>query len=78
MPQTATALTERKAWKDLAAHAEAMKNTTIKDLFAADTARAPKFTLEAEGLLLDYSKNRITDETLTLLIALAEEIGLKV
>ena len=77
MPQTATALTERKAWKDLAAHAEAMKNTTIKDLFAADAVRAPKFTLEAEGLLLDYSKNRITDETLKLLIALAEEIGLK-
>ncbi len=77
MPQTATALTDRKAWKDLAAHAAEMKSTTIKDLFAKDAERGPKFTLESEGLLLDYSKNRITDQTLKLLVALAEEVDLK-
>ncbi len=77
MPETATALTDRKAWKALEAHANEMKGVTIKDLFAKDPERGPKFTLEAEGLLLDYSKNRITDETLKLLVALAEEVDLK-
>ena len=77
MPPTTIALTDRQAWKDLAAHARTMQGTTIKDLFAKDADRGPKFTLEAEGLLLDYSKNRITDETLKLLIALAKEIGLR-
>lgn len=72
-----TALADRKAWKDLAAHAAQIKNATLKDLFAQDPDRGPKFTLEAEGLLLDYSKNRITAETLQLLSALAEEVGLK-
>ena len=75
--QTATALVDRKAWKELAAHAGEMKSTTIKDLFATDPERGPKFTLGAEGLLLDYSKNRITDQTLKLLFALAEEVDLK-
>ncbi len=77
MPQTVTALTDRQTWKDLAAHAAAMKSTTLKQLFAEDAQRGPKYTLEAEGLLLDYSKNRITDETLQRLIALAEDIDLK-
>ena len=70
-------LTDRQAWKNLAAHAAEMKNTTLKDLFAKESDRGPKYTFEAEGLLLDYSKNRITDETLNLLFALADEIGLK-
>ena len=65
------------AWKALAAHAAELKSTTLKDLFAQDPHRGPKYTLEAEGLLLDYSKNRITDQTLKLLIALAEEVDLK-
>ena len=54
-----------------------MQKTTIKDLFAQDAQRGPKLTLEAEGLLLDYSKNRITAETLQLLVALAEAVDLK-
>ncbi len=65
------------AWKALAAHAAELKSITLKDLFAQDPHRGPKYTLEAEGLLLDYSKNRITDQTLKLLIALAEEVDLK-
>ena len=77
MPQNTTALTDRKAWKDLAAHAEKMKSATIKSLFEADPGRGTRLTLEAEGLLLDYSKNRIDDETLKLLVALAEEVDLK-
>ena len=81
MPETiaanAPALTDRPAWKDLAAHAATMQKTTIKDLFAQDAQRGPKLTLEAEGLLLDYSKNRITAETLQLLVALAEAVDLK-
>ncbi len=77
MPQPQTALTDTQAWKDLAAHAESIKSTTLKELFAQDPDRGPKFTLEAEGLLLDYSKNRITDETLKLLVALAESVDLK-
>ncbi len=75
--QNQTPLAERQAWKDLAAHAAEMKNITIKDLFAQDTGRGPRFTIEAEGLLLDYSKNRITAETLKLLSALANEVDLK-
>ena len=84
MPQTemqpassTPALTDRQAWKDLAAHAAELKSTTLKDLFAQDPSRGPKYTLEAEGLLLDYSKNRITDETLKLFVALAEAVDLK-
>lgn len=70
-------LTDLPAWKALEAHAAAMKAVTLKELFAKDAGRGPKFTLEAEGLLLDYSKNRITDETVTLLVQLAEQVGLK-
>ena len=75
--QATTALTDTKAWKALAAHATQMKDTTLKELFAQDPTRGPRLTLEAEGLLLDYSKNRITDETLKLLVELADEVGLK-
>ena len=77
MPPSTPSLRDRKAWKDLAAHAHTMADTTIKDLFGKDPTRGPKYTLEVEGLLLDYSKNRITDETLKLLGALAEEVDLK-
>ena len=81
MPQTAsqaqTALTETTAWKALAAHAAEMQQMTIKGLFAQDRERGPRITLEGEGLLLDYSKNRITDQTVKLLAALAKEVGLK-
>ena len=70
-------LTGSEAWKALAAHAETMRSTTLRDLFAKDGARGERMTAEAAGLLLDYSKNRITDETLGLLIKLAKERGLR-
>ncbi len=76
MPQS-PALDSLAAWKELAAHAAELKSITLKDLFAQDPQRGPKYTLEAEGLLLDYSKNRITDQTLKLLVALAEAVDLK-
>ncbi len=75
--QPQTLLTDRPAWQKLAAHAASLAQTTLKELFAQDPQRGPKYTLEAEGLLLDYSKNRITEETLKLLAALAQEVDLK-
>ena len=71
------ALTETKSWKALTAHAESMRSTTLKELFAAETGRGTKMTAEAAGLFLDYSKNRVTAETLELLLAVAEEAGVK-
>ena len=73
----ATGLTEMKAWKALEEHAAAVKGETLKEMFAADPGRGTRYTAEAEGLFLDYSKNRVTDETLGLLMELAEEAGLK-
>jgi glucose-6-phosphate isomerase len=70
-------LTERKAWKALEAHATAIHETHMRKLFADDAKRGERLTAEAAGLFLDYSKNRVTDETIKLLIALAEESGLK-
>ncbi len=65
------------AWDALRAHAGAVKDVHLRDLFASDPARADRFTLEAAGVFLDYSKNRLTDETLRLLVALAEEAGVE-
>ncbi len=73
----AAPLNDLQAWKDLKAHAAEIKSTTIKDLFAQDPGRGPKLTVEAEGLLLDYSKNRIDEKTLKLFAALAEAVDLK-
>src|SRR5215471_1852239 len=70
-------LTKRKAWKALAAHFEKAKKLHLRDLFAQDPERGERLTLEAVGLYLDYSKNRVTDETLKLLFQLATESGLK-
>src|ERR1700752_2261785 len=70
-------LVQRPAWKALNAHAQVIQQTNLGALFAADAGRGEKFLVEADGLLLDYSKNRITDETLKLLIQLAEESGLQ-
>jgi len=75
-PQIAP-LTSRPAWNSLAAHAEAMKSTTLRELFKDDPARGTRLNAEACGLFLDYSKNRVTDETLKLLVALAEQSSLK-
>jgi glucose-6-phosphate isomerase len=70
-------LSERPAWKALEIHHQKIQGTTLKQLFADDPARGERFTVETAGIFLDYSKNRITDETLKLLIQLAEESGLK-
>ncbi|MGB6727312.1 MAG: glucose-6-phosphate isomerase [Terracidiphilus sp.] len=69
-------LTERKSWAVLTAHAETMRNVHLRTLFADDASRGEKFTTEAAGLFLDYSKNRITAETLKLLLEQAAESGL--
>jgi glucose-6-phosphate isomerase len=77
MSEQAVPLIDRPAWKSLKTHADAMRGQTLKQIFSADPARGTRFTAEAEGLFLDYSKNRITDETLQLLLQLAEQSGLK-
>ena len=64
-------LTRRPAWKALAAHYKTMRNRHLRDLFAEDATRGERFTTEAVGLYLDYSKNRITNDTLALLVQLA-------
>ena len=69
-------LTERPAWKALEAHYATVRNLHLRQLFADDPHRGERFTAEAAGLYLDYSKNRITEETLQLLLRLAEECGL--
>jgi glucose-6-phosphate isomerase len=69
------ALTSRPAWKALADHHAKIGKTTLRELFQADPKRGERLTLEAAGLFLDYSKNRITDETLRLLLQLAVECG---
>ncbi|MGA2175342.1 MAG: glucose-6-phosphate isomerase [Verrucomicrobiota bacterium] len=70
-------LTKRKAWKDLARHFQKVRTVHLRQLFAADPKRGRRLTAEAAGLFLDYSKNRVTDETLQLLFNLAEESGLR-
>jgi glucose-6-phosphate isomerase len=70
-------LTQRKAWKALQAHHTRVKELHLRQLFGEDPHRGERMTAEAAGLFLDYSKNRITDETLKLLIQLAEDCGLR-
>lgn len=70
-------LTQSKAWQNLLSHFAAIKNDHLRDLFAADPGRGKTFTLDAAGLYLDYSKNRINAETMQLLVALAEDAGVK-
>jgi glucose-6-phosphate isomerase len=70
-------LNQRPAWKALQNHFPSIATKHLRDLFADDPARGQRFTAEAGGLFLDYSKNRVTDETLRLLVALAEESGLR-
>src|SRR5271167_2830522 len=70
-------LTELPAWKALGEHYKQIKPVHLKELFAKDAGRSERFTVEAAGIFLDYSKNRITDETIKLLIQLAEESGVK-
>jgi glucose-6-phosphate isomerase len=67
----------RPAWQALTAHHARVRDRHLRDLFADDPGRGERLSLEAAGLFLDYSKNRITDETVSLLVALAEECGLR-
>jgi len=71
----ATPLPERKSWQALKRHYEEISGQHLRELFAGDPGRGERLTAEAAGLYLDYSKNRVTDETMRLLIALAEESG---
>ncbi|MGE5253504.1 MAG: glucose-6-phosphate isomerase [Planctomycetaceae bacterium] len=68
--------TRTQAWRDLGGHFQKMKKVQMKDLFAADPQRFEKFSLRFQDILVDYSKNRITPETLRLLLFLAEEVDL--
>jgi glucose-6-phosphate isomerase len=70
-----TALTASPVWQALAGHHEQIKDMHLRSLFADDPGRAARFSVEGGGLFLDYSKNRITDETVRLLLQLAEERG---
>jgi glucose-6-phosphate isomerase len=70
-----TPLRQRPAWKALEQHYSEISGRHLRDLFAADPGRGERLSAEAAGLYLDYSKNRITDETLGLLLQLAEESG---
>src|SRR5579862_2885253 len=76
-PQVPEPLTKRKTWKALQTHYENIRGLHLRKLFADDPKRGVRMTAEAVGLFLDYSKNRITDETVKLLIELAEESGLQ-
>ncbi len=77
MNDTVASTTARPAWKALTAHRSAQGDTTLRQLFAADPARGTRMLVEAAGVYLDYSKNRVSDETLTLLLQLAQESGLR-
>jgi glucose-6-phosphate isomerase len=70
-------LDQRPSWNALQADAQEMKRRPLRELFAADPNRGERFTVEADGIFLDYSKNRITDHTLKLLLELAESSGLR-
>ena len=77
LPIKVQPLTKRKAWSALAAHFKQARNLHLRDLFAGDPKRGERMTVEAVGLYLDYSKNRITEKTLQLLTQLAIESGLR-
>ncbi|HUB41042.1 MAG TPA: glucose-6-phosphate isomerase [Streptosporangiaceae bacterium] len=70
-------LRERKAWQALERHHAEIGQRHLRELFATDPVRGERLTAEAEGIYLDYSKNRVTDETMRLLVELAEESGVQ-
>jgi glucose-6-phosphate isomerase len=76
-PRAFAPLTNQTAWKALRAHYENIEGLHLRKLFADDPKRGERMTVEAAGIFLDYSKNRITDETVRLLLQLAEESGLR-
>src|SRR5262249_14414169 len=69
--------TERRAWNALVAHHQKVRDLHLRKLFADDPKRGERMTVDAVGLYLEYSKNRVTDETLGLLLQLADEAGLR-
>jgi len=75
--QPLTALTALPAWTQLREHHAELRSTHLRDLFAEDPQRGERLTAEAVGIYLDYSKNRVTGETLRLLLELAEQSGLR-
>jgi len=77
MNPTTQQATERRAWKALVAHHQKVRELHLRKLFADDSTRGERMTTEGVGLILDYSKNRVTDETLKLLLQLADESGLR-
>jgi len=77
MQKTKSSLTARPAWKSLVAHYKKVKPLHLRKLFAADPKRGQRMSLEAAGIFLDYSKNRVTDQTIRLLLQLAKESGLR-
>src|SRR5271155_4594064 len=70
-----TPLPERTAWRELKRHHAEMAGQHLRELFAADLGRGERLTMQAAGLYLDYSKNRVTDETMRLLVELAIQSG---
>jgi glucose-6-phosphate isomerase len=76
-PQAKRRATKRSAWKALAAHYKTISKLHLRQLFADDPKRGQRMAIEAVGLYVDYSKNRVTDETLNLLLQLANESGLR-
>jgi glucose-6-phosphate isomerase len=76
-PDAEPTLTRRPAWAALVAHHAEIATTQLRELFAADPERGSRLSAEAVGIYLDYSKNRVTDETLRLLLQLADESGLR-
>jgi glucose-6-phosphate isomerase len=77
MTQVIQPVTARPAWQALEAHSASIRAMHLRELFAADPARGERLAVQAAGVYLDYSKNRVTDETLQLLVRLAEESGLR-
>src|SRR5215472_14377543 len=77
MKKANNSLTTRPSWRALQAHQKKIRKVHLRTLFADDPKRGSRMTVEAVGLFLDYSKNLVTDETLRLLVQLAEESGLR-
>src|SRR5262249_41625586 len=77
MPENTTTLTSKPAWRALQDHYHQIRQVHLRQLFAGDPKRGERLTAEAVGVFLDYSKNRVTDETLDLLRKLAEACGLR-
>jgi len=74
---TTQSLTKRPAWKSLQSHYQQMKDVHLRQMFADDPQRGERFVIDTPDIYLDYSKNRVTDETIQLLIKLADECGLR-